>query len=214
MVVDALWACGVEVRLDDHADIFAVIDKELVLCLADVGEANGVGVGCSVALHLGEVEWHVGHVPCVSPTFDKGFHPSGVDSAVVAVAGSLAPDGAADGVGDDRVDFAVEELGRAAPHAGDAGEVRALRDFAAGACDFSGFVLPFIEVGVVFFVSSASLLGEWVGIVHELGVALEIGMGFDGLSLGECLDASVAVGAEEDTDGDVEFLVEFVGKRE
>ena len=173
VVVDSLGACGVEVGLDDHADVFAVVDKKEVLCLADVGEANGVGVGCSVALHLGEVEWHVWHVPCVAPAVDECFHSGGVDSAVVAVAGSLAPDGAADGVGDDRVDLAIEELGWAAPHACDAGEVGALRDFATGDGDFSGLVLPCEEIGVIFFIGSASLLGEWVGIVHEVLVPFE-----------------------------------------
>ena len=52
--------------------------------------------------------------------------------------------------------------------------------------------------------------GERVGIVDEVSIALELGVRLDGLALGEGLDARVAVGAEENADGHVEFLVKLV----
>jgi len=65
---------------------------------------------------------------------------------------------------------------------------------------------------VILRVGFATLFGERISIVHEIGIALEIGMRLERLSRGEGLDPRVAVGTEQDADGDIQFLVKGVSK--
>ena len=59
----------------------------------------------------------------------------------------------------------------------------------------------------------AALFGERIGVAHEVGIALELRMRLDCLALGEGLDARVAVGAEENADGHIQFLIQGVRER-
>ena len=163
-------------------------------------------------MHLRKIEWHLGHVPGIPPTLDQRFHAGCVDPAVPAVAGSLTPDGPADGIRDDGSNLAIEELGGATPHAGNPGKLGTLGHFAPGLRGVACFILPCLEVGVVFHKGISALLGQWIRIEHQVGVLFQLRMGLDRLALGESLDAGVAVGAEQDTDRYVQFLVEFMGE--
>ena len=73
-------------------------------------------------------------------------------------------------------------------------------------------ILPRFQVGVILLEGLAALPCQWVRIVNEVFVTLKFRVRLYRFALGESLDAGVAVGAEQDTDGHVQFLVEFVGK--
>ena len=45
VIVNASRVGGINIGLDNHAYVLAVLDEELVLNLADVGKAYGVGIG-------------------------------------------------------------------------------------------------------------------------------------------------------------------------
>ena len=161
-----------------------------------------------------EIKRHFRHTPGITPTPYQSFHTGRVDPAVPAVAGSLAPDCSANSVRNDGSDLAIEELGRPAPHACDPGKLGALGNLAAGLRGMAGKVLPLFQIGVILFESHPSLLGERVGIMNQVLVSGELGVDLDCFALGEGLDAGVAVGAEQDADRHVQFLVELIGEGE
>jgi hypothetical protein len=69
-----------------------------------------------------------------------------------------------------------------------------------------------LQAFVILLIGIATLLGQWIGVVHEIGISLELCMRFNRLSLSECFNPRIAVCAEQNADGNVQFLVEIVGK--
>ena len=212
VVVDASGIGRIEIGLHHHAHVFAIVGKVHVLHLADVGKADVIRIGCPVALHLGEIERHPGHPPGIPPSLDQGFHSRCIDPAIPAVAGPLAPDRTTDGIRNNGSNLAVEELGRSAPHAGDSREVRAAGHLAPGLRNPAGLLLPCLQVLAVFHESLAALLGERIRIVNKVAVFFQLGMILYRLALGKGLNPRVAVGTEQDSDGNVQLLIELVGK--
>jgi hypothetical protein len=58
------------------------------------------------------------------------------------------------------------------------------------------------------------LLRQRIGVVHEIDIAFEFRMRFKRLALGKGFDSGIAVGAEQDANGHLQFLVKFVGERQ
>ena len=179
---------------------------------ANKGNADFVGIGRSIALHLGEIKRHSGHAPGISPALHQGLHPGRVDPAIPAIAGSLAPDRSTDSVGNDRRNLAIEELRRTTPHTGNPGKLRPGRPPPSCRCHSAGLFLPGRQVRVVALIGLAALVGERIRIANKPGIRSELRMLLDRLALGEGFDAGIAVGAEQDADRNLQLLVELVGK--
>ena len=183
-----------------------------MLHLPNIGKSDFLGVSRPVGLHLREIEGHSGHLPGIPPSPDQGFHPRCIDPAVPAVAGPLTPDGTADCVGNHGSNLAIEELGRTAPHPGDPRQTGASRHLPSGLRRMTRHVLPCFQVVIILLEGLATLLGKWIRIANEVFIILELPVRFNRLPLGEGLNPRVAVGTEQDSDRNVQLLIELVGK--
>ena len=170
VVMDSSGPGRVEVGLNHHPHVLAVVFEEQMLNLTNVGKTDVIGVGRPVALHLSEIERHLGHAPGISPALDQSFHSGRINPAVTTVAGPLAPDRASDGVRNNRSNLAIIELRRPAPHPGDPGQIRAGWHFTPGLCCTTCLILPHFQIGVVLHEGIAALSGERIRIVNEVCV--------------------------------------------
>ena len=170
IVVDSTGVRRVEVGLNHHPHVLLVVGKVHMLNLANVGKANIVGVGRPIALHLREIKRHLGHAPGIPPTLDQRFHPGRVNPAITTIAGSLAPDGTTNPVGNDRSDLAIEKLGRPTPHACNSGKVRAAGHLAPCLSNLAGLLLPCLQVLIVALEGGTALLGQGIRIENKIGV--------------------------------------------